>query len=614
MQTLTDIPIDLRLRVSPKLNLNERVHYTAVLNPAQVIYREFPSQQYSTSNFNINCVFNSRALIDVATAVIKTTFRLTFTGVAGDGVNLLQIAGAPTISPAVSSGSRNLDAPRAYPLAAVLGTLTVNFENTPISSQINRYFQCVSRFYNDRASQDLYQCPAMLDNSQSYDDNPEFSAVDPLGAYAGNSSQLPRGGWGDLVVEQNDLNTAVVSFTTYEPVYVSPFVFGADRKLSALASPLTGINTLIINGVFSGNNGQLPAAISPLARIWSHRNSATTPSNITGINVEVRGVSACLSYYQSPVTYPLKNAYTYPLYDYLPVQTNAGQTIPAGGSLQIPFNTQTLTSIPNRVFIWVALQDANKNYTTTDSALRIDSVKIIFNGQDGILSSATRQQLYNMSKANGLIDSYSDFISRVGSFVCLKFGDDIPMPPELSTGVNGNFDFSMTVDCTNISGVAMDVALNCLFQYEGVIQQRGTQWSQTTGALTRRDVVNLQENALQDNKYITYNPAEMLNGGNIIKKALGWVGHQLMTHTEPGRAFKAVAEKGCKIYGKDSKFCNYIKGKGLDGGDFDGGDFDGGDDGGYMGGRRRRARSRSRGRGLEGGAGLSRAQLRNLMS
>lgn len=602
MQTLTDIPMDLRLRISPKLNLNETVHYTAVLNPSQVIYREFPSQQYSTSNFNINCVFNSRALIDVATAVIKTTFRLTFTGVAGDGVNLLQIAGAPT-APGISSGNRNLDAPRAYPLASVLGTLTANFENTPISSQINRYFQCISRYYNDRASQDLYNCPAMLDNSQSYDDNPEFSSVDPLGAYSVNSSQLPRGGWGDLLVEQNDLNTAIVSFTTYEPVYISPFVFGANRQLASLASPLTGINTLIINGVFSGNNGQLPAAISPLARIWSHRNSATTPSNITGINVEVRGVSACLSYYQSPVTYPLKSAYSYPLYDYLPVQTNAGQTVPAGGSIQIPFNTQTLTSIPARVFIWVALQDANKNYTTTDSALRIDGIKMIFNGQDGILSSATRQQLYGMSKANGLIDSYSDFISRVGSFICLKFGDDIPMPPELSTGVNGCFDFSLTVDCTNISQVPMDVALNCLFQFEGVLQQRGTQWSQTTGALTRRDVVDLQENAVKEQLYITYKPEEMLNGGNIIKKALGWVGHQIMNHTEPGRAFKAVAEKGCKLYGKESKFCNYIKGKGLDGGD----------DGGYMGGRRRR-KSRARGRGLEGGAELSRAELRDLMS
>jgi hypothetical protein len=602
MKTLTDIPVDLQLRVSPKLNLNRSVDYTAVLNPSEIIYKEINSNNFSTSNFTINCVFNSRALIDTATAVLKSTFRLTFTGVAGDGINLLQIKGAPSVA-GVSSGSRSLDAPRSYPLASILQSLSVSLEGMPVNGNISQYWPCISRYYNDRASQDLYQCPSMLDNTQSYNDNPEFSATDPLGSFSSNSSQLPRGGWGDLLVEQNDAGIAIVTFTTFEPIYVSPFVYGADRKEASMSSPLTGINNMNITGVFAGNNGGLPAAVSPLARIWSHRNATLNPSVINSIAVEVLGVSACISYYQAPVTYPLQNQYVFPWYDYIPVQTNLGEPIPANDRRQLQFNTQTLSSVPSRVFVWVARQNNLNSFTTTDTALKIENVAIIFNGKQGILSNATSQQLYAISRANGLVDSYSDFNSRVGSFCCFKFGDDIPMNPDLSVGVSGSFEFFMTVTASNKTSQPIPVALNVTFQYEGILMQRGTQWSQTTGALTRRNVVELQAQAVDTGRMITYNPQEMLNGGSIIGNIGKFIGRAIMNYTPQGRAFKTVASTACSLSGNKSGFCDYIKG----------GD-DGGDDGGYIGGVRRKMKRKSRKMSRKGGEGLSRSQLKALMN
>lgn len=624
MQSLTNVPVDLRLKVSPKLNVNERVAYTAVLNPQQTIYRNFPSQQFSSSNFNINCVFNSTSLIDVSTAVIQNSFQLTFTGVAGDGVNLLQMRGSPT-APGVSSGLTNDDSVRAYPLSAILSTLSVQFENTSVNSQINRYWPCISRFYNPRESQDLYQCPSMLDNSQEYNDNPSQSAIDPLGSFSGNSAQQSRGGWSDLIILQNDPTIAVVQFTTYEPIYISPFVFGANRREMNQAMPLCGLNTLIINGTYSGNNGSLNNNISPLSRVWSHRTSLTS-STFTGINVQVLGVSANLSYYQSPITYPLPRELSWPFYEYVPVQTAQNFPIVLGGSSQISFNTQTLTSVPRCVFVWVARQNQFDSYLTTDTAIRIDSVKIIFNGQDGILSSATPQQLYNMSRANGLVDNYSDFRTRVGSFLCLTFGQDIPFnSADLAVGVNGNFDFSMVVDCTNISKTNnLLVSLNVVFQYEGMLQANGTMFTQTTGVLTRNNVIDLQKDARMSGDYKTFDPAEQLNGGSFLKKAWSVLKRpaRLLLQNLPvtANAFRA-AEMACEASGNRGSLCNFIRGRGLEGGDMDGGDMDGGDDGGYLGGRRkpmRRAKSRGRkskkGCGLDGGALLSRSQLRQLMN
>jgi hypothetical protein len=636
MQTLTNVPVDLRLKVSPKLNVNERLAYTAVLNPQQTIYRNFPSQQFSSSNFNINCVFNATSLIDVATAVIQNSFQLTFTGVAGDGVNLLQMRGSPT-APGVSAGLQNYDAPRAYPLAAILSTLSVQFENTSVNSQINRYWPCISRYYNPRESQDLYQCPAMLDNSQEYDDNPSQSAIDPLGSFSGNSAQQSRGGWSDMIILQNDPTIAVVQFTTYEPIYISPFVFGANRREMNNATPLCGINNLIINGTYSGNNGSLNNNISPLSRIWSHR-TAVGGSTFTGINVQVLSVSANISYFQSPITFPLPRSLCYPFVEYVPVQTQNSQPLLLNQSTQISFNTQTLTSIPKCVYIFVARQNALDSYLTTDSAIRIDSVKIIFNGQDGILSSATPQQLYNMSRANGLIDNYSDFRTRVGSYICLNFGNDIPFnSADLATGVNGNFDFSMTVDCTNISKTNnLLVSLNVVFCYEGMMMNNGSQFSQTTGVLTRNDMIDLQKNARATGNYVTFNPEEQLNGGSFLKKAWNVLKApaRILLKNLPATsgAFRA-AEIACEASGNRSSLCNFVRGNGLDGGemdggDFDGGDFDGGDDGGYLGGRRRKSvrmtksksRSKSRGKrskkgcGFDGGAMLSRSQLKQLMN
>jgi hypothetical protein len=625
MQSLTNVPVDLRLKVSPKLNINERVAYTAVLNPQQTIYRNFPSQQFSQSNFNINCVFNSTSLIDTSTAVLQASFQLTFTGVAGDGVNLLQMKGAPT-APGVSAGLTNNDAPRAYPLASVLSTLSVQFENTSVNSQINRYWPAISRFYNPKESQDLYQCPAMIDNSQDYDDNPSQSAIDPLGSFSGNSTQQSRGGWSDMIILQNDPTIAVVQFTTYEPIYISPFVFGANRREMNQAMPLSNMNTLIINGTFSGNNGSLNNNISPLSRIWSHRTNATT-STFTGINVQVLGVSANLSYYQAPITYPLPRDISWPFYEYVPVQTAQNFPIPLGGSSQISFNTQTLTSVPRSVFVWVALQDQFKSYLTTDSAIRIDSVKIIFNGQDGILSSATPQQLYNMSRANGLVDNYSDFRTRSGSFLCLTFGQDIPFnSADLAVGVNGNFDFSMVVDCTNISKTNnLLVSLNVVFQYEGMLQAVGNQFSQTTGVLTRNNVIDLQKEANATNNFVTFNPEEQLNGGSFLRKAWNVLKApaRLLLQTLPQTRGPYLATRlACQASGNRGPICDFVNGRGLDGGE-----FEGGDEGGYIGGRRRsvrraksRGRSKSRGKrskkgcGLDGGALLTRSQLRTLMN
>lgn len=579
IKTNTASPIEIHKMVSPKLNVNRPVSYAAVLGPQNIIYKKFQSQSWSNSQANINCVFNSQSLIDVATAAIGVEFEITFTGTsAGVGIPLIQMKGANT-SVGVSAGTLNRDAPRAYPLAQILTALNIQVENDTPSTNVNQYFNCISRYYNDKESQDLYQCPSMLDIVQNYEDLPDFSAVDPLNDWINNSTQRTRGGGGvsNLQIMRNDStglagDTAVVRFTSFEPIYLSPFLYGANKKQQRQAKPLTGLNTLIVNMTFGAQNNL--AYANALSRIWSHNPSTVGGSStFSNVSVDIKDVFMNMSYYQAPLTYPIRSGlgnsggYSYPYVEYLLLPTLLSTPVASGATVNIQMNTTKVSAVPGKLFIWVSRDPSTQNFTTTDTAFAIvdSGISITFNGQDGILSSCTAQQLYDMSKINGLVDNFSDFSSNVGSFLCLKFGQDINLGPNLSPGVQGNFDLSMSVTMRNVNKTqSLKPQLNVLVQYEGTYSVVGTQWSRSIGPITQNDMLTLQES---EHGFVTYNPSEMLNGGSIFSSIGNFFKKpfvQSIARTAWGALSPqtyAAANRACE--GNNSGVCKFVKGSAL---------------------------------------------------
>lgn len=584
MSTNTSVPVVVHKMINPKLNVNRPVSYAAVLGPQNIIYQKFQSQSFSNSQANINCVFNSNSLVDVATATLGVTFTINFTGTsAGAGITLLQMKGARTAA-GVSAGTLNRDGPRAYPLGQVLSSLNLQIENDTPSSNVNQYINAVMRFYNDKENQDLYQCPSMLDITQNYEDLADFSAVDPLNDWVNNSTQRTRGGGGvsNLIINQNTStgaagDVASVTFTTYEPIYLSPFLYGADKRQQRQAKPLTGLNTLILNMTF-GSQSSLGFA-DQLSRIWSHNPSAVGGASIfSAVNVTVNDVFLNMSYYQAPLTYPIRSGigthdgYSYPYSEYLLLPTLLQNVVAPNNLVTIQMNTTKLSAVPSKLFIWVGRDPSTQNFTTTDTAFAIQDggLKITFNGQDGYLSSCTAQQLYEISKINGLVDNFSDFSRNVGSFLCLKFAQDIPLPPSLAPGCQGNFDLSMTVTAMNVNQLfSLRPQLNVLVQYEGTYSVVGTQWSRSIGPISQADVLALQSS---EHGFMTYNAAEMLNGGNIFKSIGNFfkkavnnplvrsLGRSAWSGLNPESY--AAAKVAC--VGNKSNFCNFVNGAALE--------------------------------------------------
>ena len=396
--TNTSSPVVLKKLVSPKLNVNRPVAYGAVVGPQDIIYRVFQSQSFSNSQFNINCVFNSNSLVDVSTATLVMKYTTTFVGKsAGAGIPLIQMKGAST-DVGVSAGTLNELAPRQFPTAQILSSLQIQIENDTPSSNVNQYFpQCFARFFNDKQSQDMYSCPAMLDATQNYQDLPVGSAVDPLNDWVNNSSQRTRGGGSisSLKILRNDStgiqgDTAVIEFTTYEPFYLSPFVYSADRQQQRQATPLIGLQTLIINGTLGAQTNQL--GHDALSRLWSFNPSSL--STLTAVSTTVNDVAANMSYYQRPLTYPLKASYSFPYYEMLQLPTLLQSSVAPNRTQTIQMNTTKLSAVPSSLFIWVGRDPSTQNISTTDTAFLINGLAITFNGRDGILSSCTSDQLH----------------------------------------------------------------------------------------------------------------------------------------------------------------------------------------------------------------------------
>lgn len=575
--TNTASPMVVHKMISPKLNVNRPVSYAAVLGPQNIIYKQFLSQSFSNSQANVNCVFNSNSLVDTASPVIGITFTINFTGVsAGAGIPLLQMKGAnisPTAPVGTTSGTRNLDAPRAYPIAQIMNNLSVQIENDTPSSNVNQYWNCIARFFNDKESQDMYQCPSMLDTTQNYSDLPDFSAVDPLNNWINNSTQRTRGGGAvsNLVINSNTstgiADTASVTFTSYEPVYLSPFIFGADRRQQNLSKSLTGLNTLIFTMAFGSQSNY--AGADSLSRIWSHNPTVVGGGSVINtVSTNINAVFVNMSYYQAPLTYPIRSGigmhggYSYPYSEYLLLPTLLNTPVLSNAPVTIQMNTTKISAIPSKLFIWVSRAPQTQSFVTTDTAFAINNLTITFNGKDGILSSCTQQQLYEISKQNGLVDSLNDFTGNTGSFVCCKFGDQIELGASgLAPGVSGNYDISMVVTATNINQTtALQPQLNVLIQYEGCYSVQGTQWSRSISPIDQLQVLELMAS---EQSFKTYDAKEMLNGGSFFSKLVNFPLFRKAALTawanfSPGTL---TAAKGiCDISGNRSNFCQFTRG------------------------------------------------------
>lgn len=476
---------------------------------------------------------------------------------------------APNANNLLRSG---FDSPRAFPLSSSLNTLTVNINNTAVSLNMSDILPALLR-YNTTAQlkeHDYSMTPSCLDQFQEYIDG-VGSIRNSLGDYgdSNDESVMGRGGFAQYNVLTNTPGQAVIDCLFTEPIFLSPFYFGHGN-----ATAFIGVQTMDWNFTFLTNSW---------ARMWSHAiGGANAPGAITSGSTIFTGFSPAFSVPGAPILpqllfnyitpqelqhIPSAMEYSYFNIDRYPTDYSSSALAPNTSMTMVSNNIQ-LQSIPRRMYIFArnsnAIQQSNANYT--DTFLALSNLRVNWNNQSGLFSSATQQDLYKMSVKNhcnlswtqwsggpvygNTINStgaYSTKVGTVGSVLCIEFGTDIGLSDLECGGILGTYQLQINVTATNINQTNnVFPTLYIVTVSEGVFNILDNRSVSQIGVVSKQDVMEAKQH-LSD--YVDYEMIQEINGGNFFS-GIAKFGHNLVEKIRP------VAHK---IYEIGKKIAPYVK-------------------------------------------------------
>jgi hypothetical protein len=464
---LNEIPI---AKVPDALSrLDNKREFIVLSGLENITYRQSTTQNQSTQSATVTYrVPNKYTVID-RHWYIRATWRVVATALAAGG-NLDQ---------SLVSG------PAAYPTNRVLDQLSVNIDEVNFNSQPSRYWQALQRYYNamgNNCDQGKFYstCPSMPDQYIAYNDWTTFgSARNPLAEYGENSAGPTR----RSIATNVAVNTATdldVSFTSTEPLFISPLLFGES---SYNKSGLTGARNINITFTFSN-----------VERVWSN-DPVIKP--YTSITVTLQNLEVLIRYGDLKLSEAEKIQNSLGQlhnidWDYSGI--NAYQqniaAVPAGVPTQITSGNIQLNGIPSRLYIYAQRPLANINNTTPDSFCRITALTIQWNSRNGILSTATEQDLYVMSVRNGLTMSFAQWSRFCGSVCCVDIAKDLGLNSIQAPGVIQDNQLQVFATVTNLYGAPSDIVLYVTTTTPGVFSLRNGAFYQQIGVLSPENVLN----------------------------------------------------------------------------------------------------------------------------
>ncbi|KKL04255.1 hypothetical protein LCGC14_2617890, partial [marine sediment metagenome] len=385
MSLSVDKNIRLFKVVDPTIDGNTRQAFGVLQGPnlSDFVQITANSSNQSTSQFIVRPPSN----IYVGRQIfIKMPVTFTFTGTSPVNQGLLQ------------SG---FDAPRAFPLHSIMESLLLKLNNSSVSvvpREIQKAFIWSNTRRNRLLEDNWSLTPTMPDQSQDYSEligsirNPLNSYIDSV-----DGAIPPRGAFrvdGPIVNTGTD---ATLQYTFTEALQISPLVWERDHELG-----FPHIRDITLEIVWSSNKSLM----------WSH--DATSPG--TSLNtplVTLGSPSILVKFIEPPLTIPIPEIVSLPLFNITNFKNDKNITLGVFGSgtdiTTIISNNIELQSVPSLITVFVKRRDSDDAFTKTSTFLSITNVSISWDSRSGILSSASQEQLYDMSRKNGLNMSWSNF-------------------------------------------------------------------------------------------------------------------------------------------------------------------------------------------------------------
>lgn len=422
------------------------------------------------------------------------------------------------------------DALRQYPLASIMENVVAQINQESFSDRIADKVHALSCFVDRKEwSKSNSVAPNYPDQFQNYNDWQVLgSGKNPLSLYA-ESEEDHRGGFPIVLSNDGKSFTAVVT----EPLFMSPFYSGYGDYPEGFSN-INEINLTI-------------TWLSKIERVLSHSIGGNNLGNIS------------VTFYQSPelLVTEMTPDLMQPRLLSQSIPYNKLQQFPLSQPVINPGQVTTMSSesfklsqIPSHLWVFVRHKRQTSDASTSDSFCGIRSLRLTWNTET-LFSSCSQQDLYEMSRRNGLSLSWSQFSKYRGSPLCLSFGDQIGLIDGESPGIRGQYTLSLEVDVENLSAFPFDGELYVVMNYQGSVTLSENNCSSKIGLLRPEDVLASSQSQVE----LSYDKYKDLHGGsfwsslkNIIHKAGSAVSH--ISH---------VAGEVAPVLGLDPKYSDLAK-------------------------------------------------------
>jgi hypothetical protein len=383
------------------------------------------------------------------------------------------------------------DGPRQFPLASIMDNLLMSVNGESVSVPVGDYIHPLL-CYNSTSEQrgkEWSTSPSMPDSYQQLSDWSIYgSSKNPLANF-GESSEDTRGGFPVTVVAADTVRIEIT-----EPLFISPLLQGLKDD-----EGFTNVQQFQFSIRWA----------SDLSKAWSHSSLGNA---ITSVDV---------SFYQAPemlVTYLTKD-----FTDKIPAQVSypyhkpqeyvkSVATLASGSSTTVISDSIKLSQIPKKCYLFARRSRSTTDYTTADAFAGIKRVSMNFNNESGLLGTASQEDLYHISRDNGLNHSWSSFSKYRGSVVCLEYGKDIGLADDEAPGVNGAYTVSVQCEIENLSSAAVDYEFYMMFVMNGTFIVSPDFARATLGNLTRELVLDTKHHGHK----ISHEMHSTLHGGGFF--------------------------------------------------------------------------------------------------
>lgn len=515
-------------------NITDSVNYGVFQGGATNNYQPFPATSTSTSQLSFNVNVPSENTIMDRNVLIQATYQLTLTIPAGSAAAGSEIVFQYGLT----------DAFQAFPINSSITSMNATINNTNVSINSQDVLPQLLRMIDPRDLQKYNGlCPTYTDQSVlDYQTLTIDGNNNPLGSFntAGlDNYLLPRGvhpldaitvvrtknggGTDTSLTATNAGDSWVITLTATftEPIFLSPFLFGGKSDFNSQG--FVGLNTLNLNL----NIDSTAKRVFSSAKNWANATIALT--SITNARLLV-------NFLTSQPTDLIKAKNIIPYVDYPRYITSALANINAGASSTVSTQNIQLNQVPDYFIIVARKPVANMTFRDPNYFLPIETISVNFNNASGLLSSATTQDLWRLSRSNGSQQNWYEYsgkanryatgadaaasnqailtalnIASTGSVLVINPAKDLSLPAYLTNGSIGQFNFQANIVVRNTTADPLAPEICIIACNSGVFTTIAGSSSIYTGLITKQMALDVA----QQGESISSSHYSRLVGGSL---------------------------------------------------------------------------------------------------